>query len=376
MDRRARENRAVGRDRGAAQMSEDRLRLPGHRRHRRRVGKDRWRHAVVLRGLRQRLDELGAAGRPASRAGVGHRVRGPVRVTDPADRGVSCRARRKRAAYLAHARGDVVQVERRSDRHRAAVLVVFRELVPLVVHLVLVRESVALVVHEDRGIEDAFAKPAAPVLELLGVGASVLEAAGGLRSVPVGDQVGRDSDARPERGRLEVDPAHDPGDLIAAPLRPLRVSVRRRVGAPRLGAEARDRGRVVSPGRYERAEVAVRVADAVEVDAVDVVRADDARRHVGDPGRRVGVAGVEHPVIVELREAVRSGHDPIRATGGGRSVQVEDVVGIPRRRRAVPNRIRGHPGMDLDALPMGGVDERLERIESGCDGLVHRKAGA
>ena len=87
-----------------------------------------------------------------------------------------------------------------------------------------------------------------------------------------------------------------------------------------------ERGRVVAPRRNVRAEVAIGVADAVEVDAINVVAADDARRHVHDPRRGVGMSRIEVDIAVERREAVGPGHDPVRAPGGTWAMHVVDVV--------------------------------------------------
>ena len=273
----------------------------------------------------------------------------------------------ERAPDLAHARGDVIEVRRCTDRGRALVLIVFGELAPLVEHPALVGrlrdDRVALVVHEYRGVDDPFAEPAAPVLELLGVRARRLEAAHCSRSVPVRDEVRGHSDVRLERGRLEVDPAHYAGDLIPAPLRPLRVGVRQRIGASGLGAESRDGGRVVAPGRHVRPEVEVRITDPVEVDAVDVVVANDARRCVHDPGRGVGMAGVDQPVVVHLLQAVRARHHPVVPPDGRRPVQVEDMGRLAWRRRAVPHRGGDDPGVHLDAAGVRRGDERVQRVE-------------
>src|SRR5207248_6734924 len=112
-----------------------------------------------------------------SRAGIGERVGRPVRVPHPADAGVARGGRRDRAPRLTHARGDVIQVEGGPDRGRAAVLIALSELTPLVEHLMLVRERVALVVHQNRRVVDPFAYLAAPVLQLLVVLALALAAA-------------------------------------------------------------------------------------------------------------------------------------------------------------------------------------------------------
>ena len=52
----------------------------------------------------------------------------------------------------------------------------------------------------------------------------------------------------------------------------------------------------------------------------------------------------------------------------------EDVTRVLGRRGAVPHRIRDHPRVHLDTLPMRRVDERLQGIESRSDRLVDREA--
>src|SRR4030095_9049074 len=118
---------------------------------------------------------------------------------------------------------DVVQIRSRADGDLAAVLVVLREVTPLLIHAPLVARGrlVPLVVHWDVEIEDALAHPGVPVLQLLVVHARVLPGTLRLRSVAVGDGVGADAHARPDPVALDVDLAHDGGDLITAPLRPL-----------------------------------------------------------------------------------------------------------------------------------------------------------
>src|SRR5207237_5626664 len=115
---------------------------------------------------------------------------------------------------------------------------------------------VALVVHGDVQIEDALAQPADPVLEELGVRAGLRPPADALRTGAVRDRVRADADARPDGVRLEVDLAGDVRDLNAPPLRPRGVAGGRPVRATRGGLEARDRGRVVAPGREVRRQVA------------------------------------------------------------------------------------------------------------------------
>ena len=183
-----------------------------------------------------------------------------------------------------------------------------------------------------------------------------------LRAIPVRDRVGRDAHARADRERLDVDLAHDRRDLIAPPLRPHRIVVRRRPGATGHGVEPRDRRVVVAPRRDVRAEVVVGIADAVEVDAVDVVAPDDRERVVDDPLRRVRVARVDDPVGVDLLEAVRPLRDPALRTRA-RSVGVERMVRRRRRSAASPDRRRDHPGMHLEALRVRLLDQGLQRVE-------------
>ena len=69
-----REWRAIVRHRDAAEVAEDRLRLPRHRRDRRRIGEHGRRDRVVLRRLRESADELISTCRAAARSGVGQGV--------------------------------------------------------------------------------------------------------------------------------------------------------------------------------------------------------------------------------------------------------------------------------------------------------------
>src|SRR5450759_3322157 len=141
------------------------------------------------------------------------------------------------------------------------------------------RAELALVVHRDVQVEDSLLHPRAPVLEHLAVRPGLLPAARLVGSIAVGDGVGADAQPRLDRVRLEIDPAHDAGDLVAPPLAPLEVVGERLVSATRQRLEPRERDRVVAPRVVERpgGEREVRVADAVEVEAVDVVVLGDAR---------------------------------------------------------------------------------------------------
>jgi hypothetical protein len=54
-------------------------------------------------------------------------------------------------------------------------------------------------------------------------------------------------------------------------------------------------------------------------------------------------------------------------------MQVEDVVWIFRRRRAVPHRCRDDPRVHLDALSVRGREQRLQRVKTRSDRFVHRQ---
>ena len=194
-----------------------------------------------------------------------------------------------------------------------------------------------------------------------------------LRAVAVGDRVGRHAHRRPDRERLDVDLSHDAGDLIAAPLRPLRIGVAGHVGAAGLALEPRDRGRVIAP-RWCARDVVVGIADAIEVDAVDVVAAHDARRDIDDPLRRVGVTGVEEPIGVQLLQAVGALCQPIGVADGGRAVGVEHVRRVGWGSVPAPDRRRDDPGVDLDPVGVCLVYQCLEGIERG--GVEARLLGA
>ena len=303
---RLREHGPVARSRDAAKVTRRRLRLPRHRRDVRRAREDRRRHRVVGGDLRERALELRAAHGTAACAGIGHRVGRAIRIPDPPRAEVAGGRGRERGAHLTHGRGDVVQIGSGPDDGLAGVLLVLGEVTPVLIHLPLIARArlIALVVHRDVEVEDALAHPAVPVLQLLGIRARVRPAALRLRPVAVGDRVGAHAHARTDRVALDVDLAHDVRDLVAAPLRPLRVRPHGPIGAPGRLLEARDRDGVVAPGGHAYLAVAVGVADAVEVDAVDGVVRDDARRGVHDPLRRIGVTRIDEPVGVRLHQAV------------------------------------------------------------------------
>ena len=57
-------------------------------------------------------------------------------------------------------------------------------------------------------------------------------------------------------------------------------------------------------------------------------------------------------------------------------MQIEDVVRVLRRRRAVPHGCRDDPRVHLDALRVRGRKEGLERVKPGRQRLVYGKARA
>src|SRR5439155_27237184 len=130
---------------------------------------------------------------------------------------------------------------------RARLLLFLPELVPVRVPASVVAEAAwpllaavfALVVHRDVRAEAPLPHPPSPVLERLAIWPRLGPvAAVALWAVAVGDRVRGHAEVGLHRGGFDVDLAHDVGDLVPPPLRPLRVVRKRPVGAPGRRVEA------------------------------------------------------------------------------------------------------------------------------------------
>ena len=358
---------------------------PWHVRHRRWTREHGRKHRVVLRRLRERAGELRAT-RITRAEAVGQRwiarrigaaIRRPVRVADPADAAVPRRARGQRFADLDDGAVDRVEIDRGADGRGARVLIVLREFIPVGVPGLLVAEAtragrgavLPLVVHGDVRVEDPLLHPASPVLQRLAIRPRLRPVAAiALRTVPVGDRVRADAKVRLDRVRLDVDLADDVGDLVAPPLRPLRIVRERPVDATGRGLEAIQRDGVVAPRvvRGPGGERQVGISHAVEVEAIDRVVPRNGEVHLRDVVGGVGVAWIEEPVRRGARAlakgSVVTNAEPVVVSGLRRPVLVERVGRIERRDRAVPERGRDDPGMDLNARPVGFRDDRVEWV--------------
>ena len=183
---------------------------------------------------------------------------------------------------------------------------------------------------------------------------------------------------------LDVDLADDVGDLIAPPLRPLRIVGQRPIDTTGRGLEAIERDGVVAPCviRRPRGERQVGVPHAVEVEAIDRVVPRDREVHLRDVVGGVGVAWIEEPIRRRARALAEStvvaDPEPLVVPGFRRPVLVERMARIERRDRAVPKGGRDDPRMDLNAGRVSLGDDRVERVvRARCDpGLRAGHAGA
>src|SRR4030095_13419168 len=112
---------------------------------------------------------------------------------------------------------------------------------------------------------------------------------------------------------VQVDAPHERRHLIAPPLLPAGVRRGRRAAAPATLPEALDADRVIAP-------LHARVADQVEVQAVDVVAADDLGGHLGDVAGVVRVTRIERVVVAVPGLALVVEADPARLARGFRAV--------------------------------------------------------
>ena len=243
----------------------------------------------------------------------------------------------------------------------------------------------ALVVHRDVRVEDPLLHPASPVLERLAIWPRLSPVtAVALWTVAVGDRVRGYAEVGLHRGGFDVDLAHDVRHLIPPPLRPLWIVRKRPIDAPGRGLEAVERDGVVTPRvvRRPRRERQVGISHAVEVEAIDRVVPRDRQVHLRDVVGGVGMAWIEEPVRRGARalakRSVVTNAEPVFVSGLRRPVLVERVGRIERRHRAVPERGRDDPGMNLNAGLVGFADDRVERVVgTGRDvRLRSRHAGA
>ena len=242
----------------------------------------------------------------------------------------------------------------------------------------------ALVVHGDVRVEDPLLHPAPPILERLAVRTALLPTADRLRARAVGNGVRADAEVRLHRGGLEVDLAHDVRHLVTSPLRPLRIVRERPIRTPGRCVEPVECNGVVSPRVVLRPgwKRQIGVAHAIEVEAVNVVISRHREEHLGDIGGCVGMAGVEEPVRGRARALAQCPvvlhSQPVFVSRLARSMQVERVIRVDRRRRAVPQRRRDDPGVDLNSSRVRLRDDRSKRVVRPWrdPGLGSRHAGA
>ena len=242
--------------------------------------------------------------------------------------------------------------------------------VPLVEPQRLGGHEVTLVVHHHVDVQVAFPDPRDPVLQHFRVRARGQPGALVGGAFAVGDGGGVDAHVGfhglHRQGRL----AHQVGDLLATPGRPLRVAGQRRAGRARLGAVAFQRGGVVAPVVGAAHRVVIGVAHPVELNAVHVVVLHDADVHIPDVLGGVRVTGVEQPVGPAAGGAVVLDHQPEVPARGVQAVLVEGVRGVFRGREAVPDGGGDDPGVHLDTLRVRLGDQVGERIEPGRHGGV------
>ena len=168
--------------------------------------------------------------------------------------------------------------------------------------------------------------------------------------------------------------------LVAAPLAPERVVRRRKSGAVVLRVEALNVRVVIA----DVAGAVFRIADAVEMHAVDVVRAGEMREDLDRVRRRFRIAEVDVPLGAEAVVAGARARSPLAIVVVRRvrrripEVPQKDVLRIARhrlRRVALPYRADDREGVHLDGARMRLFDEVPQRIEVVAQHLGSRLRG-
>jgi hypothetical protein len=227
------------------------------------------------------------------------------------------------------------------------------------------RVRLVVVDHRNRHVEDALFEPALPVLEHGAVGGAVHPVVAGLGSVAPSDERAADHEAGLERGRLRIDFAHHCRHLVAPPLAPKRVG---RVGlarAPVAAIEPRHTCRIVAPPL-------ARVADVIEVDAVDGVAAHDVQHDFREPLVIEWVSPVA--AVAHWRDSVA-----VVVFGLDFGGAVQDMLGVVGPAAAWPNRVAVDPHMHLEARGLAArffnqVRQRVEtRLLVGSERLQRRE---
>jgi len=212
--------------------------------------------------------------------------------------------------------------------------------------------------HRRCHIHDPFFEPGAPILQRVAVGGGGGPFGGRGDARSAGIAASGHLDPRLERDAAEITLAHQRGDLVPPELQPGRVGGGWRAAAAVLRAEARHGQRMVTPG------IAF-IADMVPVQPIHVVAGHNVHRDVEEVLLHLRMAGVEFVVGAVPGLAGVVLRHPIGMKPVG-------VISLGRQRVFhIPEGIRDHPGMHLDAgAPVGIVglvDQVLQRIKGGGD---------